>query len=69
MHLLAKKYLLSRLVQPCMYQLGKELFLGKPAQAACRGQRRLPLVKPRAGVVLLGFFFSTTFLWGGGVTI
>jgi hypothetical protein len=40
-------------------QLGKELFLGKPAQAACQWQQRCPPVKPHVGAVLLGFFINT----------
>jgi hypothetical protein len=42
-----------------LYQLGEELFLGEPAQAARRGQQRHPPVKPRVGAVLPGFFINT----------
>jgi hypothetical protein len=42
-----------------LYQLGKKLFLGDPAQAALRGRQRCPPVKLRVGAVLLGFFINT----------
>jgi hypothetical protein len=42
-----------------LYQLGKELSLSEPAQAARRGQQHLPPVKPRVGAVLPGFFVNT----------
>jgi hypothetical protein len=35
------------------------IFLGKPAQAALRGQRRRRPVEPRVGAVLPGFFINT----------
>jgi hypothetical protein len=43
-------------VGTCLYQLGEELILGQRVQAAHRGQRRGPPVKPRIGGVLPDFF-------------
>ncbi|PLW20730.1 hypothetical protein PCASD_01675 [Puccinia coronata f. sp. avenae] len=43
----ARRRIASRRAGTTLSQLGKELFLGEPAQAARRGQRRRPPVKPR----------------------
>ncbi|PLW24488.1 hypothetical protein PCANC_04943 [Puccinia coronata f. sp. avenae] len=53
---LAEELFLGEQVPVCTFLLiGQEQLLGEPVQAARRGQRQQPPVKPRAGVVLPGF--------------
>jgi hypothetical protein len=59
----ARRGIASRRAGTTLYQLGEELFLGEPAQAARRGQRRRPPVKPRVGAVLPGFFYQRPSLY------
>jgi hypothetical protein len=51
-------HLSFHLFNTTFYQLGKELFLGKPAQAALLGQKLCPPVKPCVGAVLPVFFIN-----------